>query len=224
MALESFLTWQVVLLGTLFIVIFGGACTATIIILMRKRFPFHVEIWKDVPPYGSIQVQKTRARLIKVGDGGEQIYLLKKPKVYRIAYGKFIGNKKIAWAISNDDDYWYNVGFTPVEKSLRQIGTIPVHRDMRLGNTNMRKIIEKKYDDRSFMEKFAVPITIGMLIFAIVIQLAGFYFILDKGGEVLGGFVESSKVNKETMEVARQLIINLDRLKGGSGIIQDNGL
>lgn len=181
-------------------------------------WPITATLLEKIPPFGYIPVKNYKARLVKFGDAGEEIYYLKGIKKYRIGYGKKIGRNRIAWA-KGDDGYWYNVTFGDMDKRLQQVGIVPVERDMRFATAALRKGIENRYNDKTFFEKWGVPISIGMLILGMLVQGAVMWFLLDKMGDTSTISLETSKVNKATMELANQVLSNIASLQnGGTGL------
>ena len=220
MVLETIPLWQLWVFGGLSALFFIVGITVAIVVLVRMRWNWTVTILRDTPPYGNIPDRiKEKARLIAFGDGGEEIFYLKKLKKYRIGFGKLIGKNSVAWSVSQDG-FWYNTGFGNLDKKLLEIGILPVERDMRFSNYTLREGLKNRFDDRTFIQKWGVPITIGILIIAILVQTAGAWFLLNKATPLVAGMAESTKVNKETMELAGRIIQNLDTLKsGGEGFV-----
>jgi len=173
---NTFPSWKIILFVFLFFMfIFIGGIIA-FVILSRLRWPFTVNVLQDIDGSGKLKiVSKDKARLISFGDGGEEIFLLKKSKKYRVAYGKRIGNKAIAWAVA-DDGYWYNITFQDINKKLMEVGVMPIERDMRLATASIRKGIDHRYDDKNWMDKYGAVLYFGLflitlLVFAVVVLL-----------------------------------------------------
>jgi hypothetical protein len=217
--LENMPIWMVVgIIGLLVFFLLTGAVIA-FVYFRNIIWNFKVTIFEDIPPYGNIPIKNDRAKFIKFGDGGEEIYYLRKAKKYRVAHGRLIGKNKIAWAIDPVSKQWYNIGFEALDKKLKQIGVNPVHLDLRYANAALRKGIMNRYDDRSFVEKYGVPITIGMLILAIIIQGGAMWFFMNKLLQVSSTNLEAIKASKEVMLAAKEVISALTNLQGaGSGI------
>lgn len=148
------------LLGMTFLFLLSGAIVA-FVILSKRRWPFKVIVLENISGSGYVPTKNDRARLIKFGDGGEEIFYLKRGKKYRVGYGKRIGKNYIAWAIG-EDGYWYNITFGNLDKRLAELGVNPVDRDMRFSNASLRKGIENRYDQKTFFDKYGTAITIGV--------------------------------------------------------------
>jgi len=99
--------------GKLWILLVIFLVSFTIAILFYVVFQFRtfnrkIIVFENISGQGFQPVLKDRARLISLGDGGEEILFLKKKKVYRTAYGRKMG-KNTYWFAIGQDGYWYNV-------------------------------------------------------------------------------------------------------------------
>jgi hypothetical protein len=195
--LESLAGWDLVLFWGLFglFMITGGVIC--FIWLYRARWNF---IWVLIQD-GKI-VKRGRCRLISFGDGGEEIFFLKGINKWKVAYGKRIGTNQIAWGLGKDG-YWYNIELGNVDTALLEIGVNPVDRDMRYATASVRKGIENRYTDKSFMEKWGTSITIILIILAISAQGVSSYFTLKKQGEIN---VQTSTANLEAVKTSERVM------------------
>lgn len=188
-------------------------------VIFRMRWNFVVTIMQNVPPFGTIPVGNDRARLIKFGDGGEEIFFLRKRKMYRSGYGKRIGQNKICWTIGSDG-YWYNTTFGDIDKKLMEIGVNPTERDMRMGNTVLRKGIENRYNDKTFFEKWGAAISIGLIIVAILAQAAGTFINHNKEKEIAATNLQVANTNKEVLEASKGILTTVATVRdGGTGLV-----
>jgi hypothetical protein len=220
MVFENIPAWEIILFVGLIVFFFINGIIILTIILWRFKWNFRVVILENIAGQGYIVSGRDRARLISFGDGGEEIFYLRKRKKYRIGYGKRIGNKYIAWAIGQDG-YWYNISFGDLDKKLLELGVMPVDRDMRFATASVRKGIENRYNKKSFLEKWGTTIAIGMIIIAIVVQSAGYYINAKKQIELSQASAKSIEASKEVLETVKQVLSSLDTIKsGGSGYIE----
>lgn len=215
---ETLPTWQIYLfLGMLGTFLLAGGITAFIVV-DKVRWKFKVNILENLSGKGYVVTRKDRSRLVGFGDGGEEVFLLKRHKVFRIGYGKRIANNTIAWAIGQDG-YWYNFQFGDLDIKLLELGVMPVDRDMRFANASLRKGIETRYNQKTFFEKWGVTIMIGMLIIAFAAMGATMYFNYKKQIELRKVDVEVMKVNKEVIESVKQMLAETRTGGGKSGIV-----
>lgn len=211
-------SWETVILVSLFFIFFVVGIIVVIIIFSNRKWNYKIIVFENVAGAGFQPTRRDRARLVQFGEGGEEIFLLKKMKKYRVSYGKRIGHNYIGWAIGQDG-YWYNITFGDIDKRLMEMGVNPVERDMRLAHVSLRKGIETRFDDKSFYEKYGVAIAIGMLIFAIIAFGATSYFIFDQYKKVSAGNLEAAKVSEEIIKLAAEVLGRVDNINtGGSGI------
>lgn len=217
MVLETLPTWELVLIAFLFFLFFLCGAIVLFVILSRMKWNFKVIVLEDVSGSGYVPAMRDRARLISFGDGGEEIFYLKKRKKYRVAYGKRIGKNYIAWAVGKDG-YWYNITFENLNKKLMELGISPVALDMRFATASLRKGIENRYNEKTFFEKWGVPIAIGMLILAGLIQAGGMWFVMDKLGEIAHASASASETSERVMILVKDVLSSIDNIQGGSGL------
>lgn len=235
MALQDYVTslpgWEFIL----FIIIFGlflvVGFVVTFKILSNLRWPFSYVVLEDVAGRGFVISRRGKCRVISFGDGGEEVFLLKHIKKYRIAYGKRIGPKQIGWAIDQSGD-WYNFSFGDLNKKLMELGVMPSSIDVKMSMASLRKGIDKQFLDKSGWEKYGPAIMFGTLILSLLIFAGMNWYMSNKNVEIAQINAENSKVSKEAIDssilVQQKSNEILDRLAstiglGGSGIIIEGG-
>lgn len=146
-----------------FVTIFSGAGISFTVWWMRKKaFPFEVIIHNDQRGSNTSPiVDKDRARLIKVGDHGEQIYWLRKNKCARIGYGKYVGHRKIAWVI--EDGLWFNILYGRVDKKLKELGIEPLDRNSRLAAESIVTLMDNQFKKKG-IDKIQAVLLVGAII------------------------------------------------------------
>lgn len=212
-----------IIIGSISFVFLLASGITTFIILNNMRWNFKYTDAENLAGNGYTFTRKGRCRLVGFGDTGEEIFQLK-PKLFakgkfRPAYGKRVGNKEILWMIGSDG-YPYNCTLGDLNKSLLEVGVNPVDRDMRYAYASARKGLGNRYDKKSFMEKYGTYIAFGMLFFCILAMSGFLWLAFEKQKDIVIASSETIKTAKEVMELARQILANLDNLKtGGSGFV-----
>lgn len=210
--------WDIVIFFIIIVFFLVAAMTVTIILLVKLRWPYKALVLEETPLYGNSPVRRDKARLISVGDGGEEVYYLRKAKKYRVAYGKKIAPKYIAWSIGGDG-YWYNITFGNVDKKLMEIGVQPVNTDVRYATSSLRKMFDEAYRKKSFMEKYGAVVYFGMFIFVLLIFAGIIWYSTDKQIEIAAANAQAIETAKEIMETSAKLLeANSKLVQGGSGI------
>lgn len=216
----AFNTLDWIILGSIFTVFFTASGIVSFILLQKLRWNFRFVEAENIAGTGWTITKRGKCRLVSFGDGGEEIFLLKGKKKYRVAYGKRIGKNQIMWMIGGDG-YPYNVSFENLDKKLLEVGVMPIDRDMRYAYSSLRKGIENRYDKKNFMEKYGTLIAFGML-FICILAMIGFMWVGFNGQkEIVSASTESIKTAKEVMELAKEVLANIDNIKtGGSGLVR----
>ena len=178
--------------------------------MMRKFKTFNKKIivFENLAGRGYQPVYKDRARLVRLGEGGEELLYLLRKKVYRAAYGRKMG-KNTYWFAIGQDGYWYNVVLGDVDAKMGMLDIEPIDRDMRYMHVAIRKNIQDRYRKPSIMEKYGTYIMSGLFI---IIMLIGIWFLLDKIGEITAGSAASVEASKSVLQETKKVIVSLDNL------------
>jgi len=198
----------------LIVVIIGLGITALYFMNRFKVYNKKIVVFENISGQGFQPVYKDRARLVKLGDGGEELLYLLKKKVYRTAYGKKMG-KNIYWFAIGQDGYWYNVVLGDVDAKMGMLDIEPIDRDMRYMHVAIRRNITDRYKKQSIMDKYGSYIMSGVFL---IIMLVGIWFLLDKIADINSSSAESVKMAVEVQKETKNIISALDNLQGGSGL------
>ncbi len=174
-----------------------------------------IVVFENISGQGFQPIFKDRARLIKIGDGGEELMYLLKKKVFRTAYGKKMG-KNTYWFVIGQDGYWYNCVLGDLDAKMGMLDIEPIDRDMRYMHVAVRKNTQERYRKIKFMEKFGGVVISGIFI---LIMIIGIWFLLDKMGDIAGTINEGIRASVEVQEATSNILSGLDNVvRGGSGI------
>lgn len=211
--------WQLILFfAFVFLFLMAGAII-TFVILSKRRWPFSVVVLENVAGKDLVVSLRDKARLVSFGDGGEEIFLLKRAKKYRVGYGKRIGHKQIAFVIA-EDGYWYNIKFPDFNKKLLELGVMPVNNEVRLVNASIRKGISDTYKQKNFLEKYGVFIAIGMIIIAILVQGVSTYITNKQNLKISENNAKASETSVKVLESVDRILGKVDTIQsGGTGLV-----
>lgn len=160
-------------------------------------------------------VGRDKGRLIKIGDGGEEVLFLKRRKVFRSAYGRKMGKNEY-WFSIGQDGYWYNCLLGDLDAKMGMLDIEPIDRDMRYMHVALRKNAQERYNKQNFMDKYGSYIFNGLLIF---IFFLGMYFLVDKIGELITSANSVLSASQSSIEPMQQALARVDQIcSGGSGI------
>lgn len=200
----------------LFIIFAAIVIVAVFVLINFMTYNRKIVVFENISGQGFQPTLKDSARLVKLGDGGEELLYLKKKKVYRTAYGKKMG-KNTYWFVIGQDGYWYNCVLGDLDAKMGMLDIEPIDRDMRYMHVAVRKNITERYRKIGFMEKH------GLLVVSIVfllILIGGMWFIADKLAETASITAKNIKSSEAVVTAAARLLEGLDNIRsGGSGIV-----
>lgn len=199
----------------LVVVVMGFIAVGVWFYIDRTTYNKKIIVFENISGQGFQPVFKDRARIIKIGDGGEEVLFLKKKKVHRTAYGKKMG-KNTYWFAIGQDGYWYNILLGDLDAKMGMLDIEPIDRDMRYMHVAIRKNITERYRKVGFMEKYGIMLFGGFILF---ILLGGLWFLIDQIGELINQATGAVTAAKDVIEPLSTIASKLDSVcSGGSGI------
>ena len=179
-----------------------------------KTYYIKIRDFENISGQGYQLVGRNTARLVKIGDGGEELLLLRRGKSYRTAYGKKMGKNEY-WFCKGQDGYWYNVTLGDLDAKMGMLDIEPIDRDMRYMHVAIRKNIQERYKKESLMEKYG-PIVISFIF--LIIMVVAVWLLMSKAGDMLH---ESEQVIQAVKPIADTLtgaLSKIDAICSASGI------
>lgn len=182
----------------------------------RKIFNKKIVVYENISGQGFRKTITDTARLIKVGDGGEEILFLRKLKIYRTAYGKKMGQNEY-WFAVGQDGYWYNITLGDLDAKMGLLDIEPVDRDMRYMHVAIRKNIQDRYRKQNFMEKYGSMLMNGIFL---LIMLVGLWFLISKIVTGITSLNIGIEQSRQTLEVVKGALSHVDTIcSGGAGYV-----
>ncbi len=217
-------TWFYVLI----IVLIGMVLIfAVAILLFFMTYKRRVVIFENVSGRGFQPIMKTRARIIKLGSGGEEILRTMFGGTYLTAYGQKMG-KNTYWFAKAQDGYLYNVLLGDLDTKMGMLDIEPVERDVRMFRVAIDRLSRQMHERKSFLEKYG---TFAISTVLLIILLVGIWVIVGKIGEVTEPLSTRNEIDLEIAEaqltlterldsIARRLDIEVKEIEtGGSGLV-----
>lgn len=191
------------------------ACIGIYLFIINRTYNKSIVVFENIAGQGYQVVYKDKARLVKIGDGGEEILYLRKKKVYRTAYGKKMGTN-IYWFAIGQDGYWYNILLGDLDAKMGMLDIEPVDRDMRYMHVAIRKNIQERYRKISFMEKYGSLVINGVFLLIMVIAV---WLLIDQVGELIGQATTAVDSAAKSNEMVTKSLSKIDQIcSGGSGL------
>jgi len=207
-------TGKITILFSIFLIVIAGGIVIWLVYQYRT-YNKKIVVFENIAGQGWRVSFKDKGRLLKLGDGGEELMYLRKKRLHRTAYGRKMGKNEYWFAIGQDG-YWYNFILGDLDAKMGMLDIEPIDRDMRYMHVAIRKNIQDRFRKQNFMEKYGMIVVSGVFL---IIILIGMWFLLDKMADMTGSLAGAVEEAKKTQEVTRQLVGALDKIAmGGSGI------
>lgn len=199
-----------ILMSIIFLVVIISF-TVMILLYYYRVYNKRVIVFENVSGQGYQPTGRDRARIIKFGDGGEELLWLRKKKVYRTAYGKKMG-KNTYWFAVAPDGYWVNILLGDLDAKMGMLDIEPTSRNMRFMNVANRKNIEERYRSRDLMSKYGVFI-ISAIFFIIIACIVAYIF--SKISKTTESLKQSMTVMQQVASSNEKVLATLDKICGG---------
>ena len=206
----------IVFFGLIFI---GGLVVFLFFITYKKK----VVIFENISGQGYQPVLKTRARIVKLGIGGEELIKTLLGGLWLSSYGRKMG-KNTYWYARGQDGYLYNIVIGDLDTKRAMLDIEPIDRDVRMFHVALDRLSHQTYGKQNFLEKYGVHM---MLFVFLIVLILGMWFIVGKIGDAVEPLSASSETALKTQQMNAEITERLERIASKLGIVQstaDSGL
>jgi len=199
----------------IFVVVIIGLLLITGIgfLLWFKTYNRRVVVFENISGQGYQPVLRTRARIVKLGVGGEELLKTFSGGTYLSAYGRKMG-KNVYWYAKGPDGYLYNILVGDLDTKLNILDIDPIDRDVRMFHVALDRLSEQTYGKKSFMEKYGIH----MMLFAfLIVLMLGMWFIVGKVGDSTAALAATAETNVKVAEQLSQILQGSSNIQSGSG-------
>jgi len=182
--------------------------------LMKKKYYIQIRDFENLSGQGYQLCNRNTARLIRVGDGGEELLLLRKGRKFRTAYGRKMGKNEY-WFAKGQDGYWYNFVLGDLDAKMGMLDIEPIDRDMRYMHVAIRKNVQDRYKKSDTVSKYA-PLVISSIF--LIIMIIATWLLMSKAGDLINAATSAAQSVEPIANKLSEAIGHLDGLCGGSGI------
>lgn len=204
-------TWITVI--CIILILFFIGAIGIWLLYQLKVYNRKIIIFENIAGQGYQPTGRDKARIVKVGDGGEELLYLRRRRVYRTAYGRKMG-KNTYWFAIGQDGYWYNSILGDLDAKMGMLDIEPIDRDMRMMHVAIRKNIQDRYRKETFMQKYGTFVMSSIFLLMMVIAV---WLLMSKAGDLIA----SARPVAEAMEKAATSLTNAyskwDTICGSSG-------
>lgn len=204
-------TWITIICIILIFSLVG--CIVVWLIYQSRIYKKKIIVFENISGQGYQRTIKDKARIVKIGDGGEELLYLRKLKVYRTAYGRKMG-KNTYWFAIGQDGYWYNILLGDLDAKMGMLDVEPIDRDMRMMHVAIRKNIQDRYRKESFMQKYGTFVLHSMFLLIMIIAI---WLLMSKAGDLIQESVPVANALKVAAEAMTKASATWDSVCGGSG-------
>jgi len=192
------------------VIIFFGIILAIglAILLFFMTYKKKIILFENIAGQGYQPVLKTRARIVKLGVGGEEILKTLFGGHFVSAYGRKMG-KNTFWYCKGQDGYWYNTILGDLDTKMGMLDIDPIDRDVRMFHVALDRLSHQTYGKTSFMEKYGVHM---MLFLFLIVLILGMWFIVGEIGDAVKPLAQATDHAVKIQEANDKTLAKLDSL------------
>ena len=205
-----------------FVVFIGFIFVITLVVLLFfMTYNKKIILFENISGESYRPVLKTRARIVKLGIGGEELLRTFRGARYLTAYGRKMG-KNTYWFAKGQDGYWYNIVLGDLDTKMGMLDIEPIDRDVRMFHVALDRLSHQTYGKQGFLEKYGIHIMLFLFLITLVL---GMWFIVGKIGDAVAPLSQSAKISLEIQESNAAITEKLGRIvesltkSGATGIV-----
>ncbi len=198
-------TWFYVVI--IFIIGFIGLMGVGVL-LFFKTYKKRIVLFENISGQGYQPTLKTRARIVKLGIGGEELLKTFAGNHYVSAYGRKMG-KNTYWYAIGQDGYWYNILVGDLDAKQAILDIEPIDRDVRMFHVALDRLSHQTYGKQSWLEKHAVHL---LLFVFLIVLILGMWFIVGKIGEAVEPLATAGDNAVKIQQANDKTLVKLDAL------------
>jgi len=177
-----------------------------------------VVLFENISGQGFQVVLKTRARIVRLGNGGEELLKTLYGRHIFSPNGKKMG-KNTYWFAKAQDGYFFNVVLGDLDAKKGMLDIEPIDRDVRLLHVAIDRLSQQDYGKTNKWEKIAF---VGSMFVFLVILILGAWFLIGALKEAIGPFANSAKLTLEVQEANLRMTERLESMMGQAGMVNLN--
>lgn len=201
-----------------FIVAFIGFLLIMILIIVLFFYTYNrkVVFFENISGLGFQPTMKRRARIVKLGMGGEELLKILGGD-YMTAYGRKMG-KNTFWFAKGSDGYWYNFLMGDLDAKMGVLDIEPVDKDVRMFHVAKDRLNKLTYGKTGFLEKYGMHIIAFLFL---IVMILGMWFLIGKVGDATATLAATAETNARVAEQTSNALNALANIQSpqSSGII-----
>lgn len=178
------------------------------IVLFITTYNKKVEFYENISGRGYQRIAASRARIIKIGMGGEEVMKTLMGGIFLTAHGHKMG-RNLYWFAKGSDGYWYNCVLGDLDTAQNILDIEPIERDVRFFQVALDRLSNATYNKSKFLEKYAVHL---LLFVFLLVLILGMWFIVGKVGEAVAPLSQSAETAARVQEANSLITSRLDSL------------
>ena len=187
------------------------------LLLYYKTFNRKVVFFENISGMGFQPVMRKRARILKLGTGGEEVLAVLGGTILS-SYGRKMGPNTY-WFAKAQDGFWYNFLMGDLDSKMAIMDIEPIDKDITMFHIAKDRMNRDNYLKRGFMEKYG---SIMIMFFFLIALIVGLWLIVGKVGKATTSLAATAETNANVANIIKDEILAFNNLRYGnttSGIV-----
>jgi len=200
------------------IILFGViAAIVTFAIMYKMQYKIKIKLFERIDGrFQPIRNGKGKekillAKKIPLGNGGDSVLQVKKPKKM-LPMPTLQTGSNTYWYFVSDDDEWINFSPGDFDKDRQKMGAHMLDKEMRYARTSLQTAGKERYDQESFIKKYGGMIAYSALI---IVTAVGFFLIVKQMGDTVSASSQAVDAARQVIEEIPEILKAADNVKGG---------
>lgn len=177
------------------------------------KFNRKVIIWEKIGDNWEI-IKKDRGMFMKIGTAGDQVFYLKKLKMY-LPTPKIQASKGTYWYFKRNDNELINWKMKDLDEESKAMGAHFVDADVRYARVALEEKLKERFTKKNWLEKYGALIGTVLII---ILLLVFVFLIIDKVLSSASTLNQALKLTAELQRENAKIVGLLDQLYSNTGI------
>lgn len=137
------------------------------------------------------KILTTRGRFAYLGKGGDQFFILRKPRK-ALPYPEIQAGRNLYWWAIREDGEWINIGVGDIDLQQKKAGARFLATEMRYARAGLQEAWSERYDQRGWLDKYGTILLQAFLVVIILVFTWLMFQEVVKLGSVASGAAQTA--------------------------------
>lgn len=183
----------------------------------KKKYKYSIPLYKKVGS-ATIRIGTYKAKDFPIGKAGDKLWLVKVDGMKKYIPPATLQTAPFEYThFERNDGEWINISMPDVDEQMKSHNVKYVHQDMRANRVAINTLLEQRFTDKTFWDKYGNMIVNIMMYLVITVAMVVIFYqwsdITEKVGTILDRVIAYEEANKPVniVPVAAEMIFLMFR-------------